>query len=173
MSSIEPQASASVKNVALGVCGGIAAYKAVEVLRGLQKAGCNVRVAMTRRACDSYCRRCEILAWSLTIQQRVARRLTSIFVRREIRSCAKSEIAHRARFRVRNSRTCGAPMGPARCATTRGFIRAGGFQEEGVGAAEQKIDVSRPMFSRVVRDPEPGPWTARLNETEESTSTPS
>ena len=47
MSSPEPT---SVKNVALGVCGGIAAYKAVEVLRGLQKAGCNVRVAMTKRA---------------------------------------------------------------------------------------------------------------------------
>ena len=52
MSSVDPQASASVKNVALGVCGGIAAYKAVEVLRGLQKAGCNVRVAMTKRACE-------------------------------------------------------------------------------------------------------------------------
>ena len=38
--------------VALGVCGGIAAYKAVEVLRGLQKAGCSVRVAMTKRACE-------------------------------------------------------------------------------------------------------------------------
>jgi phosphopantothenoylcysteine decarboxylase/phosphopantothenate--cysteine ligase len=42
----------SKPNVALGVCGGIAAYKAVEVLRGLQKAGCVVRVAMTRRACE-------------------------------------------------------------------------------------------------------------------------
>ena len=52
MSSSEPQASSSGKNVALGVCGGIAAYKAVEVLRGLQKAGCTVRVAMTRRACE-------------------------------------------------------------------------------------------------------------------------
>ena len=52
MSSPEPQASTSVMNVALGVCGGIAAYKAVEVLRGLQKAGCNVRVAMTKRACE-------------------------------------------------------------------------------------------------------------------------
>lgn len=52
MSSPEPQASAVGKNVALGVCGGIAAYKAVEVLRGLQKAGCNVRVAMTKRACE-------------------------------------------------------------------------------------------------------------------------
>ena len=51
MSSPEPPASSSVKNVALGVCGGIAAYKAVEVLRGLQKAGCIVRVAMTKRAC--------------------------------------------------------------------------------------------------------------------------
>ncbi|HET7114018.1 MAG TPA: bifunctional phosphopantothenoylcysteine decarboxylase/phosphopantothenate--cysteine ligase CoaBC [Pyrinomonadaceae bacterium] len=41
-----------VKSVALGVCGGIAAYKAVEVLRGLQRAGCTVRVAMTKRACE-------------------------------------------------------------------------------------------------------------------------
>lgn len=39
-------------NVALGVCGGIAAYKAVEVLRGLQKGGHNVRVALTKRACE-------------------------------------------------------------------------------------------------------------------------
>ncbi len=38
--------------IALGVSGGIAAYKAVEILRGLQKAGCNVRVAMTARACE-------------------------------------------------------------------------------------------------------------------------
>ncbi len=38
--------------VALGVCGGIAAYKAVEVLRGLQRAGFTVRVAMTKRACE-------------------------------------------------------------------------------------------------------------------------
>ena len=38
--------------VALGVSGGIAAYKAVEVLRGLQRAGCEVRVAMTKRACE-------------------------------------------------------------------------------------------------------------------------
>jgi phosphopantothenoylcysteine decarboxylase/phosphopantothenate--cysteine ligase len=40
------------KRVALGVSGGIAAYKAVEVLRGLQRAGCDVRVGMTRRACE-------------------------------------------------------------------------------------------------------------------------
>jgi phosphopantothenoylcysteine decarboxylase/phosphopantothenate--cysteine ligase len=40
------------KRIALGVCGGIAAYKAVEVLRGLQQAGCEVRVAMTKRACE-------------------------------------------------------------------------------------------------------------------------
>ena len=38
--------------IALGVCGGIAAYKAVEILRGLQQAGCTVRVAMTKRACE-------------------------------------------------------------------------------------------------------------------------
>ena len=36
--------------VALGVTGGIAAYKAVEVLRGLQKAGVGVQVIMTRSA---------------------------------------------------------------------------------------------------------------------------
>lgn len=40
------------KRVALGISGGIAAYKAVEVLRGLQRAGCDVRVAMTKRACE-------------------------------------------------------------------------------------------------------------------------
>lgn len=38
--------------VAIGVTGGIAAYKAIEVLRGLQRAGCEVRVAMTRNACE-------------------------------------------------------------------------------------------------------------------------
>src|ERR1044071_60294 len=52
MSSPVPPAPSSRKSVALGVCGGIAAYKAVEVLRGLQKAGCNVRVTMTKRACE-------------------------------------------------------------------------------------------------------------------------
>lgn len=40
------------KKVALGISGGIAAYKAAEVLRGLQRAGCLVRVAMTKRACE-------------------------------------------------------------------------------------------------------------------------
>ena len=40
------------KRVALGVTGGIAAYKSIEVLRGLQQAGCEVRVAMTRHACE-------------------------------------------------------------------------------------------------------------------------
>lgn len=40
------------KKVALGVSGGIAAYKAAEVLRGLQRAGCLVRVGMTKRACE-------------------------------------------------------------------------------------------------------------------------
>lgn len=38
--------------VGLGVCGGIAAYKAVEVLRLLQKSGCEVTVAMTRHATE-------------------------------------------------------------------------------------------------------------------------
>lgn len=38
------------KRIALGVCGGVAAYKATEVLRGLQQAGCTVRVALTKHA---------------------------------------------------------------------------------------------------------------------------
>lgn len=46
----EPRATG--KRVALGVTGGIAAYKAAEVLRGLQRAGCTVRVAMSPRACE-------------------------------------------------------------------------------------------------------------------------
>ena len=37
--------------VVLGVCGGIAAYKACEVLRILQKNGCDVFVVMTENAC--------------------------------------------------------------------------------------------------------------------------
>ena len=38
--------------VGLGVCGGIAAYKAIEVLRLLQKSDCEVRVAMTKHATE-------------------------------------------------------------------------------------------------------------------------
>jgi len=52
MSTVDQQFPTPNNRVALGVCGGIAAYKAVEVLRGLQKAGCSVRVAMTKRACE-------------------------------------------------------------------------------------------------------------------------
>jgi phosphopantothenoylcysteine decarboxylase/phosphopantothenate--cysteine ligase len=40
------------RRVGLGVSGGIAAYKAIEVLRLLQKAGCDVQVAMTRHATE-------------------------------------------------------------------------------------------------------------------------
>ena len=43
-------AASAGKRVALAVTGGIAAYKAAEVLRGLQRAGCRVRVAMTEHA---------------------------------------------------------------------------------------------------------------------------
>src|SRR5712691_2087728 len=42
----------SARKVALGITGGIASYKAAEILRGLQRAGCTVRVAMTKRACE-------------------------------------------------------------------------------------------------------------------------
>lgn len=42
----------SGRRVALGITGGIAAYKAIEVMRGLQRAGCEVRVTMTKHACE-------------------------------------------------------------------------------------------------------------------------
>lgn len=44
--------SQSKYKVGLAVCGGIAAYKAVEVLRLLQKSGCEVSVAMTSHATE-------------------------------------------------------------------------------------------------------------------------
>ncbi len=48
MSVNEPQVKG--KKVLLAVCGGVAAYKACEVLRALQKAGCEARVCMTAAA---------------------------------------------------------------------------------------------------------------------------
>ena len=45
MSANEPQVKG--KKILLAVCGGVAAYKACEVLRALQKAGCEVRACMT------------------------------------------------------------------------------------------------------------------------------
>ncbi|MCU1264832.1 MAG: phosphopantothenoylcysteine decarboxylase [Acidobacteria bacterium] len=52
MANYPPDQNFSDKKVALGISGGIACYKAAEVLRGLQRAGCAVRVAMTKRACE-------------------------------------------------------------------------------------------------------------------------
>ena len=52
MSDSQPDQEFSGSRVALGVTGGIAAYKAIEVLRGLQRAGCEVRVTMTKHACE-------------------------------------------------------------------------------------------------------------------------
>jgi phosphopantothenoylcysteine decarboxylase/phosphopantothenate--cysteine ligase len=52
MANNAPHLDFSGKKVALGITGGIASYKAAEILRGLQKAGCTVRVAMTKRACE-------------------------------------------------------------------------------------------------------------------------
>ena len=46
------QNSFAGKKIALAISGGIAVYKAAEVLRGLQRAGCFVRVAMTKHACE-------------------------------------------------------------------------------------------------------------------------
>src|SRR5499433_1896624 len=50
--NMDEKVESASKRVALAVTGGIAAYKAIEVLRGLQRAGCEVRVAMTRHACE-------------------------------------------------------------------------------------------------------------------------
>ena len=44
------RATSGQKKIALAVTGGIAAYKAVEVLRALQRGGCDVRVIMTADA---------------------------------------------------------------------------------------------------------------------------
>ena len=44
--------SAGGKTVVLGITGGIAAYKACEVVSRLAKAGCKVHVIMTRNACQ-------------------------------------------------------------------------------------------------------------------------
>jgi phosphopantothenoylcysteine decarboxylase/phosphopantothenate--cysteine ligase len=44
--------STSKPRIGLGVCGGIAAYKAIEVMRLLQKAGFEVSVAMTKHATE-------------------------------------------------------------------------------------------------------------------------
>ena len=52
MSENTPGKQRQVRRVALAVTGGIAAYKAVEVMRCLQKAGCEVFVAMTKNACE-------------------------------------------------------------------------------------------------------------------------
>lgn len=52
MSDNPSKPGSPTKKVALGISGGIAAYKAAEILRGLQRAGCKVRVAMTERACE-------------------------------------------------------------------------------------------------------------------------
>lgn len=40
------------KTIILGICGGIAAYKSVELLRLLTKSGADVHVIMTRSACE-------------------------------------------------------------------------------------------------------------------------
>ena len=46
------KASLHNKNILLGVCGGIAAYKSAELLRRLQDAGASVRVVMTASAME-------------------------------------------------------------------------------------------------------------------------
>ena len=52
MSNKQAEQEFTGSRVALGITGGIAAYKAIDVLRGLQRAGCEVRVTMTKHACE-------------------------------------------------------------------------------------------------------------------------
>ena len=40
------------KIIAVGVCGGIAAYKACDVVSKLKKAGCSVKVIMTKNSME-------------------------------------------------------------------------------------------------------------------------
>ena len=40
------------KRIVLGVTGGIAAYKSAELIRSLCKLGADVRVVMTKAACE-------------------------------------------------------------------------------------------------------------------------
>lgn len=64
------------KNIVIGVCGGIAAYKSIELLRLLQKRGANVRVIMTHNA--------EAFAGRLTFEALSGRSVcTSLFEKRE------------------------------------------------------------------------------------------
>ena len=67
--------------MALLVCGGIAAYKSCEVLRGLQKAGCEVRVAMTDAA-------------TKFVGPATFRALTGREIILDLFSCAETPIAH-------------------------------------------------------------------------------
>ena len=46
----EPNANLRARRILLCVCGGIAAYKAAELVRRLRDAGCEVQVAMTENA---------------------------------------------------------------------------------------------------------------------------
>lgn len=52
MSADEDSQALEGKNVVLGVSGSIAAYKSADVVRRLQDAGADVRVVMTRSACE-------------------------------------------------------------------------------------------------------------------------
>src|SRR5947209_6699049 len=49
---VDPALDLAGKRIVAGVCGGIAAYKAVEVARRLTQAGAEVRVVMTRAATE-------------------------------------------------------------------------------------------------------------------------
>jgi phosphopantothenoylcysteine decarboxylase/phosphopantothenate--cysteine ligase len=52
MEAVMPETSAKVPRVVVGVCGGVAAYKAAELVRALQQRGADVHVVMTRAAME-------------------------------------------------------------------------------------------------------------------------
>ena len=50
--NLEKMASPKLKQIVLGVCGSIAAYKAADIIRRLQENHCEVTVIMTKEACQ-------------------------------------------------------------------------------------------------------------------------
>src|SRR2546426_3335852 len=52
MSDKQAEQEFSGRRVALGITGGVAAYKAIGVLRGFRRAGCEVRLTMTKHASE-------------------------------------------------------------------------------------------------------------------------
>ncbi len=68
------------KNILIGVTGGIAAYKVVEVASRLKKSGANVKIIMTKHAtelqitpCPSKCSATRLILMLRTLRLRIGR----------------------------------------------------------------------------------------------------